>query len=139
MRSPDAARLERDARHLFDRPLDRPALRAYLSDPRNLLLLASIGSDAVGFLRATGLRQLHTRRLQMFLYEIGVTPRHRARGVGRALVKRLLKHCRDRGFEEVFVLTDPRNRAAVGLYRSTGAVTETRGDRMFVYRLRNGR
>ncbi|NNN18097.1 MAG: GNAT family N-acetyltransferase [Thermoplasmata archaeon] len=45
------------------------------------------------------------------------------RGVADELIRWLLNYCRERGFEEVFVLTDPANEAAVTLYQSTGAVT----------------
>ena len=128
------ARLLR-ARSLFDvAPSNRDA-RAYLRDPRNVFFLATEAGQPLGFLRGTALRQLHSDRPQMFLYEIGVAAPHRRRGVGRALIRALLAYCRRHSFEEVFVLTEPRNEAAVRLYRSTGAVTETSGDRMFVYRL----
>jgi ribosomal protein S18 acetylase RimI-like enzyme len=120
---------------LFDEAPDRAATRAYLADRRNVLFLAYSGDNPIGFLRGTTLRQLHTRRPQMFLYEIGVRSGFRRRGVGRCLIERLLAYCRARGFDEVFVLTSPSNRAAVGLYRATGAATETTADRMFVYRL----
>jgi ribosomal protein S18 acetylase RimI-like enzyme len=123
------------ARRLFDRPPDLRATRAYLGDPRNVFLLASQNSVPVGFLRGTALAQIGSRRPQMFLYEIGVDRRFRGRGAGRALVRALLRYCRDHGFEEVFVLTSPENRPAVRLYRSTGGRTETRADRMYVYRL----
>lgn len=122
-------------RSLFDGPADPTALRSYLADPRNLFLVATVGGVGAGFLRGTTLRQLHTRRPQMFLYEIGVARRFRRQGVGEALMHRLLRYCREHRYDEVFVLTQPTNRAAVRLYRSTGAVTETPGDRMFVYRL----
>lgn len=71
----------------------------------------------------------------MFLYEVGVVEEFRRRGIGGELIQWLLRYCRDRGFEEIFVFTDPDNAPAVNLYRSTGAVTETPADRMFVYQL----
>lgn len=125
--------------HLFGRGQpDLEAVQAYLADERNVLLIAFEGTKAVGFLRATELRQLTSRRKQMFLYEIGVGEGFRRRGIGTALVNTLLEDCRERGFAEVFVLTDPANAAAVALYRATGAVTETPADRMFVYPLHPG-
>lgn len=127
------------AGYLFDSgPPDLLALRAYLADRRNVLLFAFEGSEALGFLRATELLQLRSRRKQMFLYEIAVDEDFRQQGIGKALVTTLLKDCRERGFEEVFVFTDPANLAAVALFRSTGAVTETAADRMFVYTLHTG-
>ena len=122
---------------LFDEPPDRQATASYLRDRANIFLLAVEDGRAVGFLRGTALRQVRTRRAQMFLYEIGVLPKYRRRGIGRSLIETLLRYCRRHGFEEVFVLTSPRNRAAVGLYRATGGTTETLADRMFVYRLRD--
>jgi ribosomal protein S18 acetylase RimI-like enzyme len=124
---------------LFEHPADVPALRKYLSDSRNIFLLAVDHGTAIGFLRGTKLDQIHTRHPQMFLYEVGVAPSHRRRGVGRALVEGFLQHCRRLRCDEAFVFTDPQNRPAVALYRSTGAVTETPRDRMFVYRLKEGK
>jgi ribosomal protein S18 acetylase RimI-like enzyme len=134
MRRADAARVARVAELLFDHSADVVALRRYLSEPRNIFLLASVHGEVAGFLRGTALGQIHTRRRQMFLHEVAVARRFRRRGVGKLLVHHLLDHCRAHHFEEAFVFTDPRNRAAVRLYRSTGAVTETPRDRMFVYR-----
>ena len=134
LRRSDASRVV-GASRLFDERPDVRATREYLADTRNLFLLAAVGPTPVGFLRGTSLRQITTRRAQMFLYEIGVDRRYRRRGVGRALVQWLLDYCREHEFDEIFVLTSPGNRAAVRLYRGTGAVTETKADRLFVYRL----
>lgn len=130
----DVPRLLR-AQALFDRSLSEAAAREYLEDERNVLLFAVEGTTALGFLRGTALGQLASTRRQFFLYEIQVAPDARRKGVGRSLILALLRHCRSSGFEEVFVLTDPSNTGAVGLYRATGAVTETSADRMFVYSL----
>jgi ribosomal protein S18 acetylase RimI-like enzyme len=126
------------ATSLFDEPPDPAAVRSYLRDDRNVFLLAYEGDEPVGFLRGTELAQLKSRRNQMFLYEIAVDRGARRRGTGRALIEWLLRHCRERGFEEIFVYTDPSNEAAVRLYRSTGATTETPADRMFVYHVHSG-
>jgi len=123
------------ANSLFDAPADRSAARDYLADERNVFFLAVEGPRPVGFLRGTALRQVHSRKDQMFLYEIAVADDRRRAGVGRALIGAFLDYCTTHGFEEAFVFTDPGNVAAVGLYRATGAVTETAADRMFVYRL----
>ncbi|HKV89686.1 MAG TPA: GNAT family N-acetyltransferase [Thermoplasmata archaeon] len=136
---PGESGLVETAADLFDETPDRAAASAYLSDRRNVVYLAWDGRGPVGFLRGSALRQLHTRRLQMFLYEIAVAPRARRRGVARALIEQLLEYCERREFDEVFVFTSPSNRAAVALYRSTGAVTETDEDRMYVYQLAKNR
>lgn len=135
LRAGDAEQVLRAAA-LFDSPLDRRAVRKYLADSRNVFLLAREGQRPIGFLRGTSLAQVESSRPQFFLYEVAVDARHRRRGVGASLIERLLAICRRSGHAEAFVFTDdPLNRAAHALYRSTGAVTETRGDRMYVYRL----
>jgi aminoglycoside 3-N-acetyltransferase I len=126
------------AASLLDKPPDPAAVYAYLEDERNVFLLAYEGERPIGFLRGTELGQLKSEHPQMFLYEVAVDEGFRRRGVGKSLVRALLRECQVRGVEEVFVFTDPGNDAAVNLYRSTGAVTETPADRMFVYRLAAG-
>jgi len=134
---PEEAQEVLRAAALFDHRPDPEAVRSYLADARNVFLLAWEGDVPVGFLRGTKLLQLKSPRRQMFLYEIGVAEGQRRRGVGANLVRELLLYCKAGGFEEVFVFTDdPANEAAERLYRSTGAVTETRGDRMYVYKLK---
>lgn len=124
------------AESLFDDPISQSATRAYLEDDRNVFLLAMEQGRPVGFLRGTSLRQISSDRPQMFIYEIGVDVDFRRQGAGRALIRALLDFCQAGGFEEAFVLTDPGNSAAVGLYRATGGAPETTADRMYVYRMR---
>ena len=123
-----------DAGHLFDRPPDEQATRAYLADERNYLLLAYLDDGAaVGFVRGTALRRLDGPERQMFLYEIDVAPEHQRQGVGTALIRALEQICRDERFAEMFVFTNRSNTAAMGLYASTGAHTESDDEQMFVW------
>jgi len=123
-----------DAAHLFDRPPDVQATRTYLADDRNYLLLAYLDDGAVaGFVRGTELRRLDGPARQMFLYEIDVAPEYQRRGVGAALIRALEQICRDEGFGEMFVFTNRSNTAAMRLYASTGAHTETDDEQMFVW------
>ena len=132
---PPEAQTLLEAAYLFDAPPIENAVLAYLQDERNIFLLALEDRRPVGFLRGTALTQVSSERRQMFIYEIGVAAASRRQGVGTALVRALLEHCRAEGFEEAFVLANPENDAAVHLYRSTGGVPETPADRMYVYRL----
>ncbi len=136
--TPSRGREVERAAELFDDPPSPPAVRRYLADRRNLFLLAYVGPNPVGFLRGTELGQIHTARRQMFLYEISVVARYRRQRVATSLIQWMLRYCRSRHFEEAFVFTSPSNTAAVRLYRSTGARTETDGDRMYVYALSSG-
>jgi aminoglycoside 3-N-acetyltransferase I len=132
LRAGEGARLM-EGRALFDGPLDRRAVDRYLREPANHVWLAYRAGRPVGFLRGTELLQVEHRRKQFFLYEVAVDAAHRRTGVGRSLIRAMLAHARRRGLAEAFVFTSPNNRAAVRLYTSTGGVTETDADRMFVY------
>ncbi|MGA7476838.1 MAG: GNAT family N-acetyltransferase [Thermoplasmata archaeon] len=121
--------------HLLEEPPELSAVRAYLSDDRNVFLTAYEGSEAVGFLRGTTLTQLRSKRKRFFLEGIAVEESFRRRGVGKALITSLLRDCRELGFEDVFVTVDPTNAPAVRLYLTTGALPEVAAERMFVYRL----
>jgi ribosomal protein S18 acetylase RimI-like enzyme len=121
--------------HLLEEPPELSAVRAYLSDDRNVFLAAYEGSEAVGFLRGTALSQLRSRRKRFFLHELVVDEKFRRRGVGKALINSLLRDCRELGFEEVSVTVDPTNAPAVRLFLTTGGLPDAAAERMFVYRL----
>jgi ribosomal protein S18 acetylase RimI-like enzyme len=122
------------AAHLFDRPPDAEGVRCLLADGRSYLLIASRDSAAVGFVRAYELPQLKGPDSIMLLYEIGVDPASRARGVGAALIDDLKRVCRARRIQKMFVITNETNVAAMALYRSTGADRPVGDDVVWVWR-----
>jgi len=73
----------------------------------------------VGFV--SGVEMTHPDKgTEMFLYELGVAPEARNRGIGRALVAALAQLAQDRGCYGMWVLTDDDNEAALATYNATG-------------------
>jgi ribosomal protein S18 acetylase RimI-like enzyme len=116
-----------EAATLFDDPIDRPAIDAFLADERHHLLIGYVGGRPAGF--ATAIELLHPDKPQpeMFLYELGVGSEHRRRGVATALMRRLIQLCHERGCSEMFVLTDEDNAAGMATYRRAGGKPESAG------------
>lgn len=113
----DEVRLAND---LFDRPSDPPAVRAFLRNPANHLLVAYIDDRPAGFIRGQELQRLDTVRPMLFLYEIGVAEEYRREGIGTALVREFARLGEERGCSEMFVLTNHSNTAAMRMYASGG-------------------
>jgi ribosomal protein S18 acetylase RimI-like enzyme len=57
-----------------------------------------------------------------FVYDVDVADSHRRRGIGTAMLERLAALAREQGIDEGFVLTEPENEAANGLYAKAGGV-----------------
>ncbi|MCK2127035.1 ribosomal protein S18-alanine N-acetyltransferase [Thauera aromatica] len=71
------------------------------------------------------------------LLDIGVAHHAQRRGVGRALLARLIDHAREHGATQFFLEVRPSNVAALALYRSAGF--ETVGRRRGYYPAAQGR
>ena len=108
------------AGHLFDDPADHAATRRFLVSPGHHLLMAFDGDVALGFV--TGIEMTHPDKgTEMFLYELGVDPSARRRGIGAALAGHLRDLASDLGCYGMWVLADADNDAALATYRKAGA------------------
>jgi [ribosomal protein S18]-alanine N-acetyltransferase len=56
------------------------------------------------------------------IMNVAVREEHRGRGLGKLLVERVLRECRERGAEYVSLEVRPSNTAAISLYRKLGFV-----------------
>jgi len=95
---------------------DEAALVRFLSDPSCYLLLCVEGGRVVGCLNGYSLWRPHRSGPQFLLYEIGVRPECRSRGIGSALVKAFLAEARAANAFEVWVVTSKSNAAAMRMY-----------------------
>jgi ribosomal protein S18 acetylase RimI-like enzyme len=113
------------AADLFDSPPIEAATAKFLAAPGHHLLFAYEESGrAVGMI--SGVEMTHPDKgTEMFIYELGVTPAARLRGVGSALVAALAGIARERGCYGMWVGTETDNEAALATYRRAGAGDET--------------
>jgi ribosomal protein S18 acetylase RimI-like enzyme len=112
--------LERVAADVFDNPVSPDWTRVFLADPHHHLVVAIDDGIVVGFV--SGVHYLHPDKApQLWINEIGVAPTHQGRGIGNALMARMLDIGRDRACTMAWVLTDRSNAAACALYRALGA------------------
>ena len=122
-----SAEVAAEAAALFDHPIDIRATTAFLADEHHHLLIGYLGARPAGFLTAVELLHPDKPRPEMFLYELGVDPGFRRRGVATALMHHLVQLCQERGCGEMFVLTDEDNVAGQATYRNAGGEPEPAG------------
>jgi ribosomal protein S18 acetylase RimI-like enzyme len=107
----------------------------FLADKDNALFLAYWNNNISGFLTAHRLQRFDDRKAEILLYEIGVNEEFRKQGIGRALIEAVKAWGREVQADEVWVLTNRSNQAAMALYKSAGGLEASLDDTMFVFKL----
>ena len=118
-----------------DKKWDQKQGELFLSDKNNLLLLAFEDKKPVGFLIAHRLQRFDNRKAEVLLYEIGVHPNYRRKGIGKSLINEVKKWAVEVNAAEVWVLTEKTNPIAMKLYQSVGGIEESPGTIMYVYKI----
>ena len=114
--------------------LDVEYLRHFLKCDNNYMIVAVIDEVPVGFVLAYRLMRVDRKQDMMLFYEVVVDEQYRHRGLGRELICQLKQICRENKIMKMWVSTNRSNRAAVELYRSTGAIECKNGDEIsFTY------
>jgi ribosomal protein S18 acetylase RimI-like enzyme len=114
---------------------DREQGRRFVGNDDNALFIALWEGHAAGFLTAHRLQRFDKRKAEVLLYEIGVHPNYRRRGIGKALIEEVKKWAKEVGADNVWVLTEKDNQAAMAMYKSTGGIEEAPGTIMWEYKL----
>ncbi|NJS39312.1 MAG: GNAT family N-acetyltransferase [Rhodobacteraceae bacterium] len=88
-------------------------------DPRNLLMLAILAGEVVGFASGTVIDH-PDKPPTLFINEVGVNDSAQRQGIGRALLQAIRTAGRARGCQASWVTTEAENSAARALYRAEG-------------------
>ena len=101
-------------------PLTRAQAAEHLADPSLVNVVAVEDSEPVGFVYGYVLRRFEAT--SFFIYSVDTAPRHQRRGYARAMLEALAAMGRTGRWDEMFVLTNASNPAALALYASAGGV-----------------
>jgi ribosomal protein S18 acetylase RimI-like enzyme len=132
----DEAVLARVAGDVFDDDVVAELSAEFLQDDRHHIVVALQEELVVGF--ASGVHYVHPDKPpELWINEVGVAPSHQRRGVGRQVLRTMLRLGAELGCRAAWVLTSWSNRPAMGLYASVGADPPEEAV-MFTFRLEPG-
>jgi aminoglycoside 3-N-acetyltransferase I len=95
-------------------------LRALLSKPDFIALVALDGASIIGGLTAYVLQKFEQPRREVYVYDLAVTAEHRRKRVATGLIRELQRIARALGAYVIFVQADEADEAAIRLYGSLG-------------------
>jgi len=106
---------------VFDNPTDEKLATEFLNDPRHHIVAGIVNNAIIGF--ASAVHYIHPDKPpELWINEVGVVPLYQNRGIGKAIMKEMLRLGRELGCKTAWVLTEKENEAANGLYKSAGGV-----------------
>lgn len=129
----DASLFSSIAPDVFDEPIERSRVEAYLRTPEHLMVLALEGELVVGQCAAV-LHHHPEKATELYVDEVGTASTHRRRGIGRAMLAEMFRWGRELGCEEAWLGTELDNDAANALYRSY-APAEDEAIQYYLFRL----
>ena len=128
--------LDRVAFDVFDHPIIARSAREFLGDPRHHLAVGIEAGVVVGMVSAVHYLHPDQQEAELWINQVGVGADHRQRGIGTALIQRLLDLGRELGCTKSWVLTDDDNQAAKLLYARCGGVPAVRPAIMYEFDLK---
>lgn len=103
-----------------ERSVTEDEVRSFLEGPASVGIVGRADDAPSGYLIAYLVRRIDGHSM-LIVYDLGVAPDERRRGVGRAMITEALAVARHAGCTKAWVITDHDNAAAVALYEATGA------------------
>lgn len=117
----DAGLFAHVAPDVFDGPVVPARLAAYLAAPDHIMVVALEDGEVVGQVAAV-IHRHPDMPDELYIDNLGVSPRHQRRGIGRRLMEAVFQAGLRRGCEEAWVATETDNGPARALYRALGPV-----------------
>lgn len=120
----DEPLFDRVAADVFDAPIDRRRLAAYLSAPDHHMLVGLQGDEVVAQVAAVVHRH-PDKTTEFYIDEVGVTPALQRQGIARLMLDEAFALGSALGCEQAWVAAEPDNIAGKGLYELRGATAQS--------------
>jgi ribosomal protein S18 acetylase RimI-like enzyme len=120
----DEGLFERIAGDVFDTPVDREVLAAYLATPGHLFVVALAGGEVVGQVAAVVHWHPDLRPVELYIDEVAVAPAFRREGVASRMLEEMFALGRSLGCAEAWVGTEHDNLPATAFYESRAAAPQ---------------
>src|SRR5262245_11647004 len=86
----DLPLLMNPAEGVFDNPVDEGLAQEFLNDPRHHIVAAISDGVVIGF--ASAIHYVHPdKQPELWIDEVGVAPSHQNQGVGKAIMREILR------------------------------------------------
>ena len=119
---------------VFDYELSEKLVAEFLRDSRHHIVVAIDRRLVVGF--ASAVHYVHPDKPpELWINEVGVTPTHRRRGIGKKLLKEMFAIAKSLDCNQAWVLTERSNIPAMGLYTSVAESEAPEDTVMFTFNL----
>jgi aminoglycoside 6'-N-acetyltransferase I len=123
------------AEDVFDNPVQEKYASEFLKDPRHHIVVAlAEGTIIIGF--ASAVHYIHPdKQTDLWINEVSVAEKYHNQGIGKAIMKEMLRLAHELGCKQAWVLTDRSNAPANGLYTSVGGKADTGDTVMYEFDL----
>ena len=119
---------------VFDNPVDEKLASEFLADHRHHIVVAIADDSVIGF--ASAVHYIHPDKpAELWINEVGVAPFHQNKGIGKALMKEMLRLGRKLGCVNAWLTTEKGNEAANSLYKSAGGKADSGDTIMYEFDL----
>lgn len=133
LNSNDAHLIKKMALGYKSKVIDESDVNNFINNPDNYLIGCIDSNMVVGFLLAYRLQRYDGKNDMIYIHEIEVMENYQRKGIGRTLIELMHMLCIEMKTYKMFVITNKSNKAAIELYKSSGAISENDDDIVFVY------
>lgn len=107
---------------VFENDKDTPSseyLGRLLSNPCFIVFVVKLDGKVVGGLTIYVLHGYYSEQPIAYIYDVGITPTHQGKGLGKALIREVCRFCKQQNYLEAYVEAESDDMDAVGFYRKT--------------------